>query len=313
MRGISIVLGVGVLTGTVDPTQIDAKQPSRQCALPYSPPPIDSVDVAPVPLGSNSVPTYSRMLIEAGIGDTLVVQFVVGTDGMIEPTSYCVERPSEYDSLSDAAIRTWHFEPGRLNGTPVRVRYRLEIVYSPGDTLRGPMGGARLLSEVDQPGLRQRQPRLVIGPMRLTFGLTRTRPVLQLEQRVERAIVTRLIALSGVDSIPVVCLRVAPGAFVVWDRSVGAPEPGVRARCKVVQPSHVAEVWLQLGSPRAGWYGPELIRVPAEVKTFDDTHCPPNSFLCGRGEIFRFDCEGLIRADRLDIQCILERRSTYLV
>jgi hypothetical protein len=313
MRGISIVLGVGVLIGTVDPTQIDAKGPSRQCALPYSPPPIDSVDVAPVPLGSNSVPAYSRLLIDAGIGDTLVVQFVVGTDGTIEPTSYCVERPSKYDSLSDADIRTWHFEPGRLNSSPVRARYRLEIVYSPGDTLRGPMDRAQLLSEVDQPGLRQRQPRLVIGPMRLTSGLARTRPALQLEQRVERAIVNRLLDMADVDSIPVVCLRVAPDTLRVWNRSVGAAEPSDRARCALGESSRVAEVWLQLGASRAGWYGSELIRIPAEVKTFDDTYCPPNSFMCGGGEMLQFDCEGVISVDRVEVVCTLESRRRYFV
>lgn len=310
-RAIAIVLSFVALGGAPDATWVDTAPSSIQCAARPDSTVIGSPDVAPVPLGSNALPQYSPLLMQAGISDTLVVRFTVGTEGMIEPSSYCVERPGKWDSLGHAEIRTWRFEPARRNGSAVPAAYRLEIVYSARDTVRGPMEGARLLSEVDHPGLHGPRPRLTLGPMRRTFGLPKLSPALELEERVERALVRQILSMAELDSIPI-CMRDAPDAFRGWDRAAGAAEPDTRSRCAVGQTTPVAEVWIQRSHPRAGWFGRGLFRVPARVRTFDNSRCLPTHMLCGGGTIWRFDCEGLISGDRVSVQCALEELMSYV-
>jgi hypothetical protein len=84
LRVLAIVIGGGVLAGEIP----DVGSPN-QC-VEWSA--ADSSDIRPVPFSTNPVPTYPKLLFDAGIGDTLVVRFVVGAYGAIVPSSYCVER-----------------------------------------------------------------------------------------------------------------------------------------------------------------------------------------------------------------------------
>lgn len=63
-----------------------------------------------------------------------VVSFSIGKDGIIEPNSIKVERnrsvPQEYmDAAIEAIKKLGKFEPGKMNGTPLRVTYHLPIIY----------------------------------------------------------------------------------------------------------------------------------------------------------------------------------------
>jgi tetratricopeptide (TPR) repeat protein len=60
-----------------------------------------------------------------------VVEVVVDREGRVESAKVIESLAAFYDGpLADAAM-TWHFEPARLNGQPVRFRHQIEIVMRP--------------------------------------------------------------------------------------------------------------------------------------------------------------------------------------
>jgi TonB family protein len=76
---------------------------------------------------------YPRLLKDAGIGATVLTQFVVEADGTVSPgTAKVLE--SENDQLSDAtlkAIALLRFRPGRYKGQNVRVVIQMPIMWQP--------------------------------------------------------------------------------------------------------------------------------------------------------------------------------------
>ena len=75
--------------------------------------------------------SYPDKLKAAGVDGTVQVQFVVGSDGKVEPGSVEVVAAS-VPALGDAAREVagkLEFQPGKVNDAPVRSRVLLPIVY----------------------------------------------------------------------------------------------------------------------------------------------------------------------------------------
>ena len=94
-----------------------------------SPPTLVSAAAAPR-LVARSFPEEMR---KAGTGGTVQLQFVIGKDGKVEPSSIeVVQAPAA--ALGDAAktvAEKMQFVPGKKDGTAVRARVQLPIVYKP--------------------------------------------------------------------------------------------------------------------------------------------------------------------------------------
>lgn len=77
--------------------------------------------------------SYPRMLQDAGIGGTSDVQFVIRTDGSVDPASIkAVEatRP-EFGEAAVLVAKQFRFSPGTYQGEPVRVLTTMPITWQP--------------------------------------------------------------------------------------------------------------------------------------------------------------------------------------
>lgn len=273
---------------------------------------VDTPDVAPIPLPTNPMPRYPPFLLDAGIGDTIVVQFVVRTDGSVDQSSYCVERSSGYSVLTAGAaeVREWRFSPALYDGSVVPAKYRLIVVFAPRDTVRGPISGARVIGETHQPMLQGDQPVLMIGPMRLTFNVPRIAAVGEVRRGVRDSLVSAVLDLANLKDSSPVCVGVAPGKYLEWDDATRTTKGEPMRRCGGGRRSEpYTEIWLARDDSRAGRHEGSLIRIPVSLRTNDYSHCDPNAFLCGGGLAIVFDCEVQVSGDGETVQCaIVERR-----
>ena len=84
-------------------------------------------------IGSIMERLYPRLLQDAGIGGTVVMQFVIEPDGTVDMASARVLESSN-DQLSEAslkAIERFRFRPGRYKGENVRVLIQMPITWQP--------------------------------------------------------------------------------------------------------------------------------------------------------------------------------------
>lgn len=75
--------------------------------------------------------SYPDQLKRAGIGGDVQVEFVIDPQGKVDPSSIQVVMAS-VPALGEAAksvVRSLEFSPGKVNGTPVRTRVVLPLVY----------------------------------------------------------------------------------------------------------------------------------------------------------------------------------------
>jgi protein TonB len=79
---------------------------------------------------------YQRLLKNAGIEGTVVVQFIVDTSGRVEPNSVQIVQSSNpgFEMSARAYIVQALFQPPRLYGRAVRARRQLPVIF----TLTGP-------------------------------------------------------------------------------------------------------------------------------------------------------------------------------
>ena len=77
--------------------------------------------------------SFPEEMRRSGTGGTVQLQFVIGKDGKVEPSSIeVVQAPAA--ALGDAAktvAEKMQFVPGKKDGTAVRSRVQLPIVYKP--------------------------------------------------------------------------------------------------------------------------------------------------------------------------------------
>jgi protein TonB len=74
------------------------------------------------------MPAYPEDARRQGIEALVVVKFVVGEDGQVEDAKIVQGHPM-FDDVVLAAVRTWAFEPGTLDGKPVRVVRMVKIPF----------------------------------------------------------------------------------------------------------------------------------------------------------------------------------------
>ena len=93
----------------------------------------DATDaVAPPVLSTRPKGTYPQLARDAGEQGWVALQFVVGTDGSVEPGTLLVLKASSPVLVQSAleTIRAAHFAPGRQRGgAPTRVLGRLFVTY----------------------------------------------------------------------------------------------------------------------------------------------------------------------------------------
>jgi TonB family protein len=120
---------VGVLA--VAPRSASAQDASKEYALADLSTPVQLA--SPSDAAKRIQRAYPPNLLRAGIGGTVQVEFTVGADGKVEAGSVQVDAAT-IPALADAAksiVPDIRFKPGTVNGTPVRARVVLPIVFKP--------------------------------------------------------------------------------------------------------------------------------------------------------------------------------------
>ena len=76
---------------------------------------------------------YPRMLQDAGIGGTVMMQFIIEANGQVEASSVKVI-DSSHEQFADASVKAvekFRFKPGRYKGQNVRVLIQMPITWQP--------------------------------------------------------------------------------------------------------------------------------------------------------------------------------------
>lgn len=113
--------GVGVDSGVAGP---EATSPVDPAAVFVT----ERVDQPPVGL-SFPRPAYPRILLEAGVEGTVVLEAIIDTAGRAEPGSIKVSSSTHraFEASAREAMRRALFRPGRIRGRPVRVLVHLPL------------------------------------------------------------------------------------------------------------------------------------------------------------------------------------------
>jgi protein TonB len=77
--------------------------------------------------------SFPEEMRRAGTGGTVQLQFVIGKDGKVEPSSIeVVDTPAPaLGAAAKTVAEKMQFVPGKKDGTTVRARVQLPIVYKP--------------------------------------------------------------------------------------------------------------------------------------------------------------------------------------
>ena len=88
--------------------------------------------VAPVPFSANPAAEYPVALLDSGVAGRVVVEALVGTDGLVNADSVRLIESSH--PLFEASVRRtlprWRFRPALVDGAPVEYRVRLPFEFA---------------------------------------------------------------------------------------------------------------------------------------------------------------------------------------
>ncbi len=90
------------------------------------------IDRAPRPLAGNPVPSYPRAALRNGSEGNVVLNIVVGTDGLpmdVQVVERGGTRDRAFDRAAVEAARQWRFEPALRDGEAVPSTVRLPIEF----------------------------------------------------------------------------------------------------------------------------------------------------------------------------------------
>jgi len=112
-----------------------APAPSDTVAIPEAPPPGDGIVEwspeieRPVRL-SGADPVYTECARRARIQGVVVLEALIDRDGSVRDVSVLRGLPCGLDLAASRAVSEWSFLPGRRDGRPLDVRYRLSVVFT---------------------------------------------------------------------------------------------------------------------------------------------------------------------------------------
>jgi TonB family protein len=72
-------------------------------------------------------PTYTEEARKAGISGIVILEAVIGRDGLVKNASVLKPLPFGLDQAAVDAVKQWKFKPGTLDGKPVDVIFNLTI------------------------------------------------------------------------------------------------------------------------------------------------------------------------------------------
>jgi peptidyl-prolyl cis-trans isomerase A (cyclophilin A) len=107
--------------GAPIPPAPGAAAPPKQIAI--------SAGVAVGLLQSHTTPIYPPDAKKAGVSGTVVLQALIGTDGLMKQLTV-VSGPPPLQQAALDAVRTWQYRPYRLNGQPVEVRTTVNVIFT---------------------------------------------------------------------------------------------------------------------------------------------------------------------------------------
>ena len=127
--------GIGTLGGVADAPPAPAPEPEPEPEFAYE---LAVLERQPALSNQGTIASvmerlYPRILQDAGIGGTVVMQFVIEPDGTVDMSSVKVI-DSPHEQLSDASIKAverFRFRPGRYKGENVRVLIQMPITWQP--------------------------------------------------------------------------------------------------------------------------------------------------------------------------------------
>jgi peptidyl-prolyl cis-trans isomerase A (cyclophilin A) len=93
-----------------------------------------SAGVAADMLESHTVPIYPPDAKKAGVSGTVVLQAVIGADGLVKNVTV-VSGPQALQQAATDAVKTWVYRPYRLNGQPVEVKTTVNVIFTLGNRL----------------------------------------------------------------------------------------------------------------------------------------------------------------------------------
>ncbi|HSM14044.1 MAG TPA: energy transducer TonB [Thermoanaerobaculia bacterium] len=111
-----------------------APAPSDTVAIPDAPPPGDGIVEwspeieRPVRL-SGADPVFTECARRTRTQGVVVLEAVIGRDGSVRDVNVLRGLPCGLDLAATRAVSGWTFRPGRLDGRPLTVRYRLSVVF----------------------------------------------------------------------------------------------------------------------------------------------------------------------------------------
>lgn len=74
-------------------------------------------------------PAYPAGLLNRKIDGSVVVEFIVGTDGLVKAAQVIRSTDKGFEPAALQAIRRWRFRPGLKDGVPVNVRVQQELYF----------------------------------------------------------------------------------------------------------------------------------------------------------------------------------------
>lgn len=114
----------GVPDGTGKPSGDDGEGPFGGDPVPFT-----GDMVRPVLL-SKIEPVYPSTARKARLPGRVVLEAVIGLDGSVESVSVISSSSSLFDEAAMAAVRRWKYTPARMNGSPVRVYFTVQVSFT---------------------------------------------------------------------------------------------------------------------------------------------------------------------------------------
>jgi protein TonB len=76
-------------------------------------------------------PKYPERLSTAKVGGVVVLEAVIGTDGLVNDVRVESSADPELDAAAIEAVRQWEFSTTFLNCTPIEVTMRVSAMFAP--------------------------------------------------------------------------------------------------------------------------------------------------------------------------------------